>query len=305
MRILSLLLIMLLPALAWADAFKVAEVKGAPLYRAKGQLKAITIVEGAELIPGGRIKMKDGEFLKLSTPMGDDIQLSGKTYMRLEALSSTANGKSVCQLELFQGIAKNKVHKLQADSVYTVRTPTAVAGVRGTEFQCEVAETGETEVFVLEGEVEVESTSGDGESVSVGSGEKAKVKTSGSVAVVEVKNIEKRTTESAEKAGGSEAKADGDKSSDASGDKEGNENEGAEDSEEGEETEEDVDDDASEEAAESASEEAVESAIEEAIEQAIEEAIEEALETIEDEAQEEVIDEITNSIEATLETLDR
>jgi hypothetical protein len=187
MRILAFLLFCLTPSLLLAEAFTVKSLQGTPKFRAKGQFKVASINVGDELAPGGRIKMAEGDALALSTSMGDEIELSGKTYMKLEALSQVGE-KSTLKLELFQGLVSNKVHSLKADSVYQVRTPSAVAGVRGTEFTCLVDESGETEIVVDEGEVAVADADGTGEGVSVSAGQKASVNKTGGIEVKTVEN---------------------------------------------------------------------------------------------------------------------
>jgi nitrogen fixation protein len=260
---------------AWADAFKVTKLVGKPQFRPKGQLKAVIVKLNDELTAGGRIKMKNGEFMTLSTPMGDTLDLSDKTYMRLEAISSgDGQGKTTVKVALFQGLATNKVNKLSEGSVYAVRTPTAVAGVRGTEFQCEVAEDGETEVVVFEGEVEVENS--DGEAVSVSTGEKAKVKSSGSVGVTAASPSDKK---GGAPAGESEDKAESG-ASNGGNSGESNDSEGPEESEESPDLE--MEDPEIDEIIEAAVEEAIEESLDfnETIEEALGESIEANLETI-------------------------
>jgi hypothetical protein len=303
---------------AWADAFKVTKLVGKPQFRPKGQLKAVMVKLNDELTAGGRIKMKDGEFMTLSTPMGDTLELSDKTYMRLEAISSgDGQGKTTVKVALFQGLATNKVNKLSEGSVYAVRTPTAVAGVRGTEFQCEVAEDGETEVVVFEGEVEVENS--DGEAVSVSTGEKAKVKSSGSVGVTAASPSDKKGgAPAAAPAGESQGKSEsgasnGGESGESSESGESNgaeESEGPEESEESEESDEapeiEMEEPEIDDVIEAAVAEAVEEAVSEAVDEAVNEAIDETLDEIDVAAIEEAIEEaLGESIEASLETINR
>jgi hypothetical protein len=191
MKTILFLTLLLMPASLLAASFKVVETKGSPFYRPAGSLKKATFSKGAALEPGGRIKMANGDFVKLTTPMGDSIELSGSTYIKLDQLDST-KGATKVSLELFKGLATNKVAKLGKESSFSIRTPSAVAGVRGTEFQVAVSESGETEVAVMEGEVGVSDADGTSEPVPVTAGKSAKVNKSGGVSVKTVSNIKKQ-----------------------------------------------------------------------------------------------------------------
>jgi len=199
MKTISFILLTLLPVSLWAASFKVVDVKGSPFFRAAGSLKKELVAKGADLKAGGRIKMVDGEMLSLKTPMGDSIVLSGATYMKLDDLDST-KGATKVSLELFKGIATNKVSKLGPESSFSIRTPSAVAGVRGTEFQVAVSETGETEVDVMEGEVGVAANDAVAAPVPVTAGKSAKVKKGGGISLQVVKNIKKRASSRAARA---------------------------------------------------------------------------------------------------------
>lgn len=71
-------------------------------------------------------------------------------------------GDRSANFELEEGAVRAKVAKLQGGSTFTIETPTAVAGVRGTDFVVEMKpDTQESIVTVLEGQVEVGSRIGD------------------------------------------------------------------------------------------------------------------------------------------------
>ena len=188
-----ILFFFLLPTVVWANSFKVTKVEGAVMYRAPKSFKSVKVALNQELLAGGRIKMKDGDLLTLTTPKKDEINLSGDTYMRLDDLSKTPSGGSVVKLQLFKGINSNKVHGLAKDESFTVRTPTAVAGVRGTEFKVEVDESGETDVSVTEGEVTVQDVEQTGAEVSVTQGKSATVKSDGKVSVTTTQSNDTQT----------------------------------------------------------------------------------------------------------------
>ena len=221
MRIATLTLALLLPAMLWAENFKVVDLTGAPKFRAPKQLEAKAIQKGDELAPGGRVKMEAADTLNLETSMGDKITLTGKTYVMLSELTKDASGKTNCQVEMFEGVINNKVHKLQAESVYQVRSPAAVAGVRGTEFCMEVKATGETTVECTEGQVEVKVGTADAPPVPVGAGKSASVKTDGTVKVTVANGIQKQAETRATSAAGKKEEKKEDKKEEKKDDKAG------------------------------------------------------------------------------------
>ena len=178
-----------------ADTFKVIEVEGSVLYRAPKKFQSAPVKLNDELEPGGRIKMKADGKLLLTTPKKDEIRLTGETYMKLEALTTSKKGESVVELQLFKGLNRNKVHKLSGDEAFLVRTPVAVVGVRGTDFECFVDQSGDTQVSVLEGLVEIQDIEQSAEPVNVSNGKSASVKSDGQIQVKSVENIEKQMQE--------------------------------------------------------------------------------------------------------------
>lgn len=181
--------------LLWADTFKVVEVEGSVLYRAPKKFQSTPVKLNDELEPGGRIKMKADGKLLLTTPKKDEIRLTGETYMKLEALTTSKKGESVVELQLFKGLNRNKVHKLNGDEAFLVRTPVAVVGVRGTDFECFVDQSGDTQVSVLEGLVEIQDIDETSEPINVPNGKSASVKSDGQIQVKSVQNIEKQMQE--------------------------------------------------------------------------------------------------------------
>lgn len=185
MKTLHLIIIIALAFPVWlsAEVFKVVEVNGDVQYRAPKQFKSESVKANQELLPGGRIRITGDGTLTLSTPKNDNIKLSGDTYMRLEELSKTAAGEDVVKLELFKGVNRNQVHPLKGEEAFLIRTPVAVVGVRGTDFQCTVAESGMTEVNVFEGLVAVNDIGGVGAEVSLPKGQSASISSDGKVDV--------------------------------------------------------------------------------------------------------------------------
>ncbi|MDX8405283.1 MAG: FecR family protein [Mariprofundus sp.] len=105
--------------------------------------------------------------------MGSDYMLSVKEYTYDEE-----NGIRRAILNSLRGTVRATVAKLggKADSLFEIKTPTAVASVRGTDFIVKVNSDMETEVTVLEGSVAVRNINpGIKGSVLVSAGETTKI----------------------------------------------------------------------------------------------------------------------------------
>lgn len=121
---------------------------------------------------GGEIKvigeLYRTEFLKKSFPKDikpdESIQTDGKTKIEVTLpdvgkVNINQNTNVVFRsnnvLELAKGIIRGMISKLKPKSKFDVHTPTAIIGIRGTEYTLEVAEDGTTKLIVINGEVEV------------------------------------------------------------------------------------------------------------------------------------------------------
>lgn len=192
----------------FADSFKVTSVKGKVLYRPKGELKAVPVVEGAELKEGGRLKVAMGGFVAMKSSRGDDIEFKDKAYVKLASLPS-ADQKST-SMTMFSGKSQFKVKPLSKGEVFEVRSPTAVAGVRGTIFSMLVTDSGTTAITVMpevRNGVPVASkvvlTNSKGQQVVISAGQSGVVSASGKMS----KTTTKKSSNS-NKAKGSGKKAD-------------------------------------------------------------------------------------------------
>lgn len=84
------------------------------------------------------------------------VKIKENSKIKLKSLSSSEKKKSKTSFKLFFGNVLSKISKLKKDESYEVETPTAVVGVRGTEFSV-MAGKGETRVKVFEGAVKLRS----------------------------------------------------------------------------------------------------------------------------------------------------
>lgn len=179
-----MLLVMLLMCglLTAADLFEVVAFSGVGSYRSKGSFEANPLVVGEKLQPGCRVRLQEKAVLKLKTPMGDEITLKDSTYVMLSDLVG-GSGDTKVKLDMFKGNGRFKVNKLKGESSFAVKTPVAVAGVRGTEFGCRVWATGETLVSVFSGLVAVQDNQERSAPVQVSRGRSARVVQTGEIHV--------------------------------------------------------------------------------------------------------------------------
>ena len=145
-----------------------AKVK-AKLTRLKGdvQVKASAAAgwkaarDGDVVDQGAQIKCSAGAEVYVAWGSGHVLKVSPQSTVTLSQLEKSAAGET-SKISLEKGKVFANAKKLQTGSTFEIKTPTAVAGVRGTGFECS-----DTSVAVLEGTVEVSS---DGQSVEVDAG---------------------------------------------------------------------------------------------------------------------------------------
>ena len=88
---------------------------------------------------------------------GNAIKLSPMTSLNIEKLDQAA-GAETTLLNLSSGRVYARAKKLAGDkSSFKIKTPTALAAVRGTEFMAEVTADGKTLLAVMEGQILVEA----------------------------------------------------------------------------------------------------------------------------------------------------
>lgn len=104
-------------------------------------------------------------------PNGSIIKLSRNTTFKIEALASGGSQDSN-RMSLAAGKIRTVAAKVTGKERYEIRTPTAVCGVRGTDFSMVVEEGKRDAVYVQRGLVEFARTSGGAvQSVLVGAGQ--------------------------------------------------------------------------------------------------------------------------------------
>lgn len=121
---------------------------------------------GQELMPGSAVRTaNDSEVVLFLDQNGPLVMLTENTTLGIDKLTFEPTGVDTIietQLDLKSGRILGVAKKLSATSKYEVKTPSGVAGIRGTEYA--ISATGE--VYVLDGSVVVVSVRPDGSVVT-------------------------------------------------------------------------------------------------------------------------------------------
>lgn len=108
---------------------------------------------GSALKPGDKVLTGDKAKVDIQVGDGSVVRLAPKTTMDFNKLVLNDNGSADTQLALVSGKVFAKVNKAQKNDNFSVVTPTAIAGVRGTSFIMENGKDNKATVKVLDGSV--------------------------------------------------------------------------------------------------------------------------------------------------------
>ena len=132
----------------------ISTLKGLVMVKQVGSRKYIPAYKGQMLKNGEWVKTKEGVFVAIVFLDGSNIKIQQKTEVKITSYRMTAKDLKT-NLEMSKGQAWSDVAEQGAGGEFTITTPTAVASVKGTEFDLEYdIEKGETTLIVLAGEVE-------------------------------------------------------------------------------------------------------------------------------------------------------
>lgn len=154
----AIFLLLILPSISFASAGFLESISGAVFLKAKATDRWVTAGKGAELEAGDRIKTgEDGRALiKLSD--GSKLTIANLSELEISRYTLKKAERSGAFF-LSSGKMRAVVSKFSGKSDFKVKTPTAVSGVRGTDFI--VMNQGEANVlFGEEGAVEVKGEAG-------------------------------------------------------------------------------------------------------------------------------------------------
>lgn len=133
------------------EDFRIITVSGPVAVIPAGSDAPLAAAAGLPLSTGDRVVTGAGGAAELATKAGSVIRLDGNSSLGLDDLRS---GWTTFRLAVGRFLGK---FQHSATSHYAVKTPVAVASVRGTEFALDVANDGELNAGVVEGEVALES----------------------------------------------------------------------------------------------------------------------------------------------------
>ena len=132
----------------------ISTLKGAVMIKPLGSRKYIPAYKGQMLKSGEWLKTKDGVFVAIVFLDGSYIKILQETEVKISSYRMTAKELKT-NLEMTKGQAWSNVADQGSGGQFTIKTPTAVASVKGTEFDLAYdLENDETTLIVLAGEVE-------------------------------------------------------------------------------------------------------------------------------------------------------
>ena len=132
----------------------ISTLKGLVMIKPAGSRKYIPAYKGQMLKNGEWIKTKDGVFVAIIFLDGSNIKIQQQTEIKISSYRMTAKDLKT-NLVMSKGQAWSDVADQGAGGEFTITTPTAVASVKGTEFDLEYdIDKGETTLIVFAGEVE-------------------------------------------------------------------------------------------------------------------------------------------------------
>ena len=131
----------------------ISTMKGLVMVKPVGSRKYIPAYKGQMLKSGEWLKTKDGVFVAIVFLDGSNIKIQQQTEVKITSYRMTAKDLKT-NLEMSKGQAWSNVADQGAGGEFTITTPTAVASVKGTEFDLEFNEdSGESILTVMSGEV--------------------------------------------------------------------------------------------------------------------------------------------------------
>jgi len=132
----------------------ISTLKGLVMVKPVGSRKYIPAYKGQMLKNGEWVKTKESVFVAIIFLDGSNIKIQQQTEIKISSFRMTARDLKT-NLVMSKGQAWSNVADQGAGGEFTITTPTAVASVKGTEFDLEYdIEKGETTLIVFAGEVE-------------------------------------------------------------------------------------------------------------------------------------------------------
>ncbi|MBF0246317.1 MAG: FecR domain-containing protein [Planctomycetes bacterium] len=166
-----------------APVGKVSAVSGESSISHNLKNKAIAV--GDSVYEKDKIKTGDDGEVIVELSKAQKITIGPKSYFKINTKTTEKT-----DIGLYSGGLRAQVAKLKKEDTFEVRTPSAVAGVRGTELGAQINDQYDTYVDCTEGEVAVRSTDSDEqETRSVSAGEASLTTTDGTIIVIETRGV--------------------------------------------------------------------------------------------------------------------
>ena len=167
-RLLSLspvLLIVIAFAVAVCNSAKAAEgaqvkltkIEGKVTVRAPGGTTWAAAVEGMTVAEGTSVRTGPESKVFITWKSGHTVMVHPLSNITVAKLGSSAAGAEENSISLTEGKVFSRAQKLTVGSSFTVKTPTAVAGVRGSAWETGLAPDNSTSVSVVEGSATLEA----------------------------------------------------------------------------------------------------------------------------------------------------
>jgi len=138
----------------------ISTMKGLVMVKPSGSRKYIPAYKGQMIKSGEWIKTKDGVFVAIVFLDGSNIKIQQQTEVKITSYRMTAKDLKT-NLNMSKGQAWSDVADQGSGGEFVITTPTAVASVKGTEFDLAYdAENDETTLIVVEGEISFEGELG-------------------------------------------------------------------------------------------------------------------------------------------------
>ncbi|PXW14618.1 FecR family protein [Paraburkholderia caballeronis] len=122
----------------------------------------LPLIEGTQLVEGDRVRTGSEGFVTLELTDGSHLMIPPDTELDLSTLRQTVlTGTTDRVVSLRRGRVESEVtHATKKDDRFQIRSPSVVAGVRGTRFRVNYdRDSGSTAVEVIEGAVGVDASS--------------------------------------------------------------------------------------------------------------------------------------------------
>ncbi|HOC92484.1 MAG TPA: FecR domain-containing protein [bacterium] len=152
----------------------IANVKGTVSVKQSGQKDWAPAAVRMELKEGDELKTDAGSTAIIRMDDGTMVKVGPLATMKMDKLDKTG-AASKTNIDMGSGKTWSRVNKLNEQSDFSIKTPTAVAGVRGTFFSSEVAQTSDSTFDVFEGAVAVSSLTNPDQAVMVGASQRSTV----------------------------------------------------------------------------------------------------------------------------------